>query len=79
MNREKQTPRQARFNGMRECLFEPSILCEGVTFAGIDALEPRVLKIWADLNRTVVEPSTAAEAATEFASIADAAPGTLAG
>ena len=53
--------------------------CEGVTFAGIDALEPRVIKIWADLNRTVVEPSTAAEAATEFASIADAAPGTLAG
>ena len=53
--------------------------CEGVTFAGIDALEPRVLKIWADLNRAVVEPSTAAEAATEFASIADAAPGTLAG
>ena len=53
--------------------------CARLTFAGIDALEPRVLKIWADLNRTVVEPSTAAEAATEFASIADAAPGTPAG
>ena len=50
-----------------------------LTFAGLNALEPCVLKIWADLNRTVVEPSTAAEAATEFASIADAAPGTPAG
>ena len=38
-----------------------------LTFAGQDALDPCVIKIWVADISTVLEPSTAASAATEFA------------
>ena len=49
--------------------------CSGMypCFTGLDALVPRVTKVWIAGTSTTPEPRTAATATTEFAGFADGA------
>ena len=44
-----------------------------LTFAGLNALDPCMIEVWVASISTVLEPSTAASATTEFAGFLNAA------